>query len=162
MAYATASQVIARFDVRELGQLAVDDNTELTSGGLASSARLQACIDDATADIDDALRSGYRYTSAELASLSSASNKTLIRICADLTLAYMYRARGRMPSEYHQRAIDDTKARLNDLRDGKTVLHGSTNQDVTTKTTVPTTSERSDLGMMSDSSHFRSRRSEIA
>ena len=48
MAYATAADLIARFDWRIIGDLASDSGTQVTEGALANKSKVTAALNDAS------------------------------------------------------------------------------------------------------------------
>jgi phage gp36-like protein len=124
VAYATASELTARYDARLIGDLATDDNTREDAATInaGSAPRVEAALADASADIDAALLSTKRYTRTQLDALQATPDPFLRMLCVDLALGRMYATRGRGMPDGHQTIFDSASERLADLRHGKITL----------------------------------------
>lgn len=91
MAYATPDDMIARFDVRTLGDLSADDGSQVSASGLATNAKIIACLSDASGQVEAACLQGERYTIEDLGGLTGDSESFLVRIVCDLALGYLWR-----------------------------------------------------------------------
>lgn len=153
--YATGAQMIERYDVRLLGDLVSDDDTRVASGSVAESARLVACLADASAQMDRALMAANRYTKAQLDAIKADGDASLIRLCCDLTLGLLFAARGTGPSDGHRRIIDDANDALDMILAGKHAL----NLDVArtaglTSAQTPTLVDQGNMGRVTVSPFF--------
>lgn len=124
MAYAAASDLIARYDARTLGDLVSDTGTRVASGSLAADPNIVAALDDASGEIEAALLMGERYSVADLAALTGNSLALLKRICCDCAMALIY---GRRPEEQwadRRAAAEQVKAiHLERLANGERVFN---------------------------------------
>lgn len=123
MAYITAAQLILRYDVRVLGDLSVDDGTRPNAAAVEASDRVEACIDDAAAEIDASIRIGQRYTADEIATLIADGDDLLKRLNADLALGMLYQVRGVGVPDNHAKAIENARNFLVRLKSGEAVLN---------------------------------------
>lgn len=89
MAYASASDLIARKDSRDLGDLVSDDGVQVAENELADDAKLGAALDDASGDIEASLLRGNRYTTAQLAALTGNSLAYLKRITCEIAMYHL-------------------------------------------------------------------------
>lgn len=94
-AYATSTDMIARFDQRTLEELVVDDNIRETD--LGSNSKMTAALNDATGAIDSALLVANMYSSADLDALTDESQDYLKRITCEIAMSYLVRRR---PEKY--------------------------------------------------------------
>lgn len=130
MAYATAAQMLERFDARMLGDLVDDTGSQVSSGDLLSDDNLAAALDDASGEIDAAIRASDRYTETELSSLSQ-TNKHLVRLTCVLALRNLVNRRPHMVrlDDKHEKMIERAEQSLEDLRSGKNILDINTHDD---------------------------------
>ena len=77
-AFATATDMIARYDSRTLGDLVADDGARVPEGALASDSKMTAALNSATGELKAALLQGERYTVTELESLTAESQAFLV------------------------------------------------------------------------------------
>jgi phage gp36-like protein len=127
MLYATAADMLARFDARVLGDLVNDTDSQVDSIGLQSDAVLLAMLGDASGDIEAALLVGGRYTIVDLEALASALPPTngtafLKRMCCDITLAYLLRRRPSKNADSDKAAADMAERHLDKLRGGDAIF----------------------------------------
>jgi len=73
MSYAQPSDLIARYDVRRLGDLVNDDGTRASSSDLLNNNIIQMVLDEASGMIDAAIQRGQRYSPTDLATLLTAT-----------------------------------------------------------------------------------------
>lgn len=92
MAYASAADLLLRYDSRRVADL-VSDAGERSSNP-ASSPVLAAVLDDASGAIDAACRAAQRYLTSDLAGLSGNSLALLKRLTCDLAFSYLVARRG--------------------------------------------------------------------
>lgn len=89
MAYATAAQLLERYDARVLGEYAGDSGAVIAPGSLPANTRVIAALNDASAMIDAALMKSRKYTSANI----TAAGYLPIRMCCDLAAGLILEAR---------------------------------------------------------------------
>lgn len=94
MSYATAQNMIDRYDVNRLGQLVADDGIQRTSAQLLSDDVLAEMLADAASLINASLMAGGRYAIADLQSLTGTDAGLLVRLNADLAYGLLLQRRG--------------------------------------------------------------------
>ena len=134
MSYSSPSDLILRFDPRDLGDLCGDDGVQVSRIDLLTDPNLQAALDDASGAIDAALLAGGRYSAADLAALSGNSQALLKRICCELALAYLWARRPLYRAEDRQAATETAEKSLERLRKGENVFNVAENIDASTPT----------------------------
>lgn len=111
--YADSDDLIARYDVRSVIELASDDTTPIAESDLTTDPRVLACLQDASGMIEAACTVGRRYTPADLAALTGNSAQFLKRLCCDLAMGMLFLARpdrkGDPPKAY-ETALEFLKA----------------------------------------------------
>jgi len=93
MAYATVSQLVSRKDVRKLGQLVRDNNTQATATELLSDQILSDALEDASAQIRSAALVAEKYQTGDLDQLAADSDAFLVRLTCDLAMGYLFSRR---------------------------------------------------------------------
>jgi phage gp36-like protein len=86
-AYATGNDLIARYDVRLVGDLTTDDGEELDNAVVPTHPNVLTALEDASGEIDVALTVGGAYTPAQLEALTGNTKKHLIRIACAIAMA---------------------------------------------------------------------------
>jgi len=94
MPYATAQDLLDRYDSRRIGDLATDSGTRLTEAQILSDSKVSACIEDASGTFMVAVNRGNRYSEEDLMLLSGSSANFLKRVICDLAFAYLVMRRG--------------------------------------------------------------------
>ena len=120
MAYATAQDLIDRFDQRLLADMASDTGTP--ESDLSTNARVLAALEDASGRIEAALRSGNRYLPSDLSGLSGSSQSYLKRITCALALGYLVQSDIARLDEGTQKTIEEAERVLDLLRKGVDVF----------------------------------------
>lgn len=123
MAYATAAQLLARFDARTIGDLVADDGNRVSVQSLLTPHdNITAALDDASGEIDAALLQGKRYTSAELTALTGNSAAYLVRITCQIAFWLLWERRPSLDEESYEAAKDRARKALERLRRGEHVF----------------------------------------
>ena len=125
---ASVNDLIARFDVRTLGQLGSDTNTQLSSVDLQTNEATLAALQDATGLVNSALYTAYKYASSDIDDLSDESAGLLKRITCDMAFIYMAQRRGYTYKDKFP-LIEDSYEILQKLRNGERVLDIADNKD---------------------------------
>lgn len=102
-----ATDLLARYDARSIGQRVNDDGTAATAGEIPSNPRVLACMADAEGRLVMAATVGKRYTYAELSTAASAGNPSgnaIKRLLCDLTWGLILKARGLPAKEFESLA----------------------------------------------------------
>jgi hypothetical protein len=92
-AYADASDLEARYDLRVLLRLASDEGESIPAGTLASSARVLAALAEASGEVESACAAGRRYAPSDLALLTGNSLAKLKGIVCGLAMAKLQMGR---------------------------------------------------------------------
>jgi phage gp36-like protein len=92
-AYATVTDLIERYDVRLIAELASDDDVALSRADLESDSKVLGALLSSSGDIDVRLRAGKRYTPAKLLSLDANSAAHLKDVVCTLAMARLFRRR---------------------------------------------------------------------
>lgn len=122
MAYATAAQLIARKDVRTIGDLASDDGSRVLLTDLLTHANVTAALDSASGAVEAAIMAGNRYTPADLAALTGNSAAYLVQITCDVAMAGLHSRRPTLHAEQHEAALKVAGTHLEMLRKGTHVF----------------------------------------
>jgi len=127
--YATAAQLLARYDSRRVAELNSDTGSPVTPTDPVSVATpVGAALYDASAMVDTALQSGRRYLKTVLSVLVADPDVTkglpIVRAVCDIAYARLLMRRGLPAGEIEKLAPGYTDALqwIKDLADGKTVL----------------------------------------
>ena len=93
MAYATGADLISRYDIDLIGDLATDERVTQDRGDVATDPHVLTALEDASGEVDAALLSGGRYTAVQLASLTGTSVNYLKAIVCGLAMAALHERR---------------------------------------------------------------------
>ncbi len=90
-AFATAQDMIDRYDVRTLGDLVTDDGTRVAEASLPDNDKLAKALQAATGKVLAACLRANRYTKAQLLALSGESRDYLIDITCAIAFWNLWR-----------------------------------------------------------------------
>lgn len=93
MPYATGADLIERYDVDLVGDLATDDRETLDRSTVATHPHVLTALEDASGELDSALLAGGRYTAEQLSSLTGSSESYLKSIVCGLTMVALHERR---------------------------------------------------------------------
>ena len=119
MAYATAAQLLERYDARDIGDLVSDDDTPVPRPDLLTDGKVAAALNDASGAIDSALMVGGLYSAADLAGLTGNSQYRLICICCEIAMARLFSRRPLRWQEAYAKALELAEGHLDKLRCGQ-------------------------------------------
>lgn len=122
MAYATANDLIARFDSRDICDLVSDSPDAVELLNLADNEALQAALDDASASVDTALLRGKRYTTDDLEGLTGNSLSMLKRIVCNKAMVFLLERRPDRDPDRLERQHDLAERYLRRLSRGEDVF----------------------------------------
>jgi phage gp36-like protein len=88
-AYATSADLIARYDIDIIGDLASDEREPMERDDVPNHPNVLVKLLDASGEIDVALLSGSRYTPQQLENLTGNSKYKLIRITCDIAMSLL-------------------------------------------------------------------------
>ena len=121
--YATSADLIARKDLRSIGDLLTDNGNQVTAEFLATNVNLAAALLDASGDIDGALLIGNRFTTDQLEALTGNSLGHLKRLCCELTMCHLESRRIRGGIDQIEKCMKVKEALLYPLQSGKDVFN---------------------------------------
>lgn len=114
MSFASGSDLIQRYDVRLIADLVTDAGETLPPEQVASHPNVSAALLDASGEMVVALRTGGRYTEAQLVALTGYGAAHRTRVCCDIAMANLVKRRPiTMPEkaeEYAKQAREHLKA----------------------------------------------------
>lgn len=123
MAYADGDDLVARYDIDLVGDLATDDRESLDRDDIPTHPHVLVALDDASGEIDAALKAGGRYTAAQLAGLTGNDLAFLKRIVCGLAIAAMHERRPEaLDSATVERLTKRALDAITELRGGKNVF----------------------------------------
>lgn len=124
MSYATGADLIKRYDVRMVGDLAWDEGEEMDPGAVPDHANVAAALEDASGEIDASLITGGRYTPAQLAALTGNSLSHLKRITCAIAMAHLFERRsgGGAAEDIAEKVAKIARDNLTALRRGDNVF----------------------------------------
>lgn len=122
--YVATSDLTARFDVRDIQQLVLDDASDSTVVDVSDNPIVETALDDAEGEVISALRKGGRYNAARLAALTGADLSYLKRIVCDIAMVHLLRRRPTFNPEVLETQDKARKGYLKDLQDGSSVITG--------------------------------------
>lgn len=151
MAYASATDLIARYDARLIGDLVADDNTQVAPADLSGNTKLAAALDDASGDIDAALLASRRYSADDLSGLTGTALAHLKRMTCDIAMSYLRQRRADWNPEQVKAFMEVAEAHLERLRKGINVFGLDDQMDAgLPEVGGPTTVDYQNLNLMRD------------
>lgn len=94
MSYATASDLVNRYDSRRIGDWVSDDGVRVAEGNLASNAKVLTALESASGEVEVALLQGARYSAGDLEDLTGTSLEYLKQIVCDIAFCRLFERRG--------------------------------------------------------------------
>ncbi len=123
MSYASATDLTARFDSREIADLLSDDATPVDEGDFSENAKLLAILDDASGEVEAALVVGKRYEASDLSGLTGNSAAHLKRIVSELAMRNLLARRPAYKPDLLEAFEKRCQAQLERLRKGENVFN---------------------------------------
>lgn len=123
MPYATVTDLIDRYDSRDLGGLVSDNDTQVSETSLVANRKALAALSDASGEIDAAMLVGNRYSVFELSNLTGHSKSHLIRITCDIAAARIMGRRIGRDGDKIKLMIEVAEEHLERLRNGENVFN---------------------------------------
>lgn len=93
MAYASGDDLISRYDIDLIGDLASDDRETQDRNDVADHPHVLTALEDASGEVDAALLAGGRYTATQLEGLTDRSLSYLKSIVCGLAMAALHERR---------------------------------------------------------------------
>lgn len=135
-AYATAAQLLSRYDSRRVAELNSDTGTAVTpTDPVSVSSPVGAALYDASAMLDSALQSGRRYSRTALATLvadaDASKGSPIVRMVCDIAMARLLMRRGLPAGEIDRQVpgYKDALTWMQRLANGEDVLDIAANLD---------------------------------
>lgn len=154
MAYATPEQLAARFDARVIAENTVDNDRTEISTDLSSNLVVLEALEDASAQIRSAALVANNYTEDELSTLAESQDAFLVRLCCTLAVGYILNRRS-MGKEPLPPTIEQAEQWLAMLRLGERIFNVADNSAAgTMRSSVLTSSQRTDLSLVADNYRF--------
>jgi phage gp36-like protein len=124
--YASASDMLTRYDPRPIGDLVKDDGSRASPSTLLNDPVLAAALQDASGLVDSATLVGGRYSPGDLAGLAPTDNTTLFlkRLVCDLAYGLLISRRGYSRADQLAQApnYQEALALLEKLRAGELIF----------------------------------------
>jgi len=158
--YATPAQLISRFDVRTLGQLASDNGLQVSPQDLATNTKILDALADASGEIDASILQAKRYTTDDLAGLTGNSANHLVRITCVIAFGFLWERRPYADDDDENgrgKAEKRARAALESLRKGQTIFDVEDAKNAglpETKTPSVTTVIRTNLAVDDARGHY--------
>lgn len=122
-AYATGADLIARYDIDLVGDLATDDRETQDRDLVATSPKVLVALGDASGEVETALLAGGRYTVQQLGSLTGNARSHLTRIVCGLAMAALYQRRPEAAdAEMIDRLTKDSREAILAIRRGENLF----------------------------------------
>lgn len=137
MAYATGADLVKRYDVDLIGDLATDDRESLDRAAVPTHPHVVAALEDASGEIDVALMCGGKYTPQQLAAMNTNtvagySRQHLIRVTCAIAMQLLFERRPGLRPEMAEAIGKQSRAHVEALRRGDNVFGISENLDAGT------------------------------
>lgn len=129
MPYATPADLMARFDMNDIGQLCSDDKRAVSAIDLPGNYICLTALNDASGEVDGALMVGNRYNALDLATLTDNSTFKLIRVCCDIAMAYLINRRPGWNPEKSKAIREAAEMHLERLRKGENTFNIQASMD---------------------------------
>jgi phage gp36-like protein len=129
MALASGSDLVQRFDIRLIGDLATDSGSTLPEDEVAAHPNVAAALEDAMGEMVVALLVGGKYTEAELLGLTGYSLAHARRINCDIAMALLVKRRPIVEEERASEIAKQSREHLKQLREGANVFGIPANVD---------------------------------
>lgn len=124
-AFATAADMIARYDSRTLGDLVSDTGAAVAEGGLAADTKMIAALASATGELKAALQRGKRYTTAQLTALTGESQAYLVTLTCAIAFWYLWRRKppySEADAQFRQNARAEFEEAIEKLVSGENIF----------------------------------------
>jgi len=134
-AFATADELVDRFDERTIRDLLSDTDEPAAQVPLSDNTRLAAIMDSASGMVLSAALAGNNYTEAELNALTGIAKAWITDLTCQLVFARLARRRpGRFDAAYLESLEEPARQWLDDLRHGKRILPVANHLEASTMT----------------------------
>lgn len=121
--YASAAQLIERYDARDVGDLVSDTDDQASPIDLVTHPLVTTSLEDASGAVEASLLVSNRYTPDELTSLTGNSQSFLERITCDIAMSYLLARRPGFDPDRMRAQMELAEMHLERLRKGENVLN---------------------------------------
>jgi phage gp36-like protein len=122
MSRATGDDLVKRYDIDMVGDLATDEREHLDRDDVPSHPRVVAAMEDADGEIEAALLAGGQYTVADLNGLSGNALSHYKRIACSIGMAFLFEARPGFRPEVAEAIAKQSREHVQALRRGENVF----------------------------------------
>ena len=122
-AYATADDMIARYDSRSIGNLVTDDGQRAEEVELSTNEKVTTSLSSATGRVNAACLRGNRYTVDELAGLTGDDAEYLKDIVCAQAFLILWRRRPHGDDQLRDAVKEEVDEALKQLRTGEMVFN---------------------------------------
>jgi len=154
--YVTASDLVDRFDIRDVQELVLDDNSDPDIVDVNTDGKVATCLDDAEGEVVAALRRGGRYDSDELAGLTGTDQSYFKRIICEIGMLHLLRRRPSFRPQMLEAYEKLRSGHLAALQDGNSIITSSPGDFEAGLVDVdgPTISEWNEANMWRDRANY--------
>lgn len=121
----TGSDLAKRFDVRDIQELVVDDNSDASIIDITTDAIVAEMLNDARGEVVAALRRSGRYNDEDLEALQDENAAYVKRIVCEIAMLHLLRRRPRFSPGLLEAYEKIRTGHLKDLQDGNSILSPS-------------------------------------
>ena len=119
--YASAADLVNRFDERDLADLASDSGSPAID--VSTDARVSKALQTASGRINSSLMVAGLYTAAQLAEVAGDDLEYLKDLTCSLAMVFLLRRRGTKYREQYEGLAEQTEEQLELLRSGKNLFN---------------------------------------
>lgn len=134
--YADGDDLIARFDVEVVGDLATDNRTPLLRQDIPTHANVLVALLDACGDVEAQIKVGGRYTVTHLETLDTNSTALLKRIVCTIAMANLFERRPGVHVEMAKAVRERADEYVAKLQNGQAIF-GITDDESHVEATKP-------------------------
>ena len=151
---ASPADLLLRYDARLLGQLAGDVNVQLTPAQLLTNPVIQEHLDQGAGEVFAALYVAYKYTAAELATVTNTTASLLKKLVCAQAVVTLCERRGISYEDKFPMAANSLEM-LQMLRNGERVLDLAGNEQAgLAQAVVPAVCWQRRAGLVVTERHF--------
>ena len=121
--YASAAQLLERYDARDIGDLVSDTDDQASPIDLLTHPLVTTSLEDASGAIEASLLVGNRNSPTELESLTGNSKSFLERITCDIAMSFLLCRRPGFDADRMTAQMNLAEMHLERLRNGENVLN---------------------------------------
>jgi hypothetical protein len=121
-ARATGAELVARYDIRLIGDFATDEGEPLDPAAVPTHPNVIVALEDATGEFEAAVLSGDRYTLAQLDSLAGNTRNHMVRIICSIAMCCLFDRRPEIESETTKAIRERADKFIKALNNGDNIL----------------------------------------